>query len=174
AKTQAAYEAARETAAREPMLVEYSKSFFPVLLLVFVLRSFIAEPFQIPSGSMEPTLAIGDFILVNKFTYGIRLPVLNKKIIEINQPQRGDVMVFFPPHMPDTYYIKRVIGLPGDHIKYIDHVLYINGEVVHENLQAMLPAGNPFYRQVTETIGDKTFTTKKNLEPGVLSGKPNR
>lgn len=168
-----AYETAHAAAASEPALVEYSKSFFPVLLLVFVLRSFIAEPFQIPSGSMEPTLEIGDFILVNKFTYGIRLPVINKKIIDINDPERGDVMVFFPPHMPDTYFIKRVIGLPGDEIKYVNHVLYINGEKIEENLQALLPVGNPFYRQVTETIGDKTFSTKKNQVPGVLSGTPN-
>jgi signal peptidase I len=169
-----AYETARATAAQEPTLVEYSKSFFPVLLLVFVLRSFIAEPFQIPSGSMEPTLDIGDFILVNKYTYGIRLPVLNKKVIEINQPKRGDVMVFFPPHMPDTYFIKRVIGLPGDEIEYLNHVLTINGEVIEEDLQALLPVGNPYYRQATETIDGKNFTVKKNQVPSVLSGMPNQ
>lgn len=174
AKTQAAYEAARETAAREPMLVEYSKSFFPVLLLVFVLRSFVAEPFQIPSGSMEPTLEIGDFILVNKYTYGIRLPVLNTKVISINEPQRGDVMVFFPPHMPDTYFIKRVIGLPGDEVRYINHVLYINGEQVPETLLADLPVGNPYYREVSETLGETTFTAKKNQVPSEISGQPHR
>lgn len=167
-----AYETAHTTAAREPLLVEYSKSFFPVLLLVFVLRSFIAEPFQIPSGSMEPTLDIGDFILVNKFTYGIRLPVLDKKIIDINQPKRGDVMVFFPPHMPDTYFIKRVIGLPGDHIKYLNHVLYINGTRIEESEPELLPAGNPYYRQVLENIDGKTFTVNKNIVPGQLSGLP--
>lgn len=171
---QGAYETARAAAEKEPVLVEYSKSFFPVLLLVFVLRSFIAEPFQIPSGSMEPTLEVGDFILVNKFTYGIRLPVINKKVIDINDPQRGDVMVFFPPHMPDTYFIKRVIGLPGDQVQYLNHVLYINGEAVEEQLQALLPASNPYYRQVTESLGDVTYQTKKNLVPGVLSGTPNR
>src|SRR5690606_28709168 len=171
---QGAYETARAAAEKEPVLVEYSKSFFPVLLLVFVLRSFIAEPFQIPSGSMEPTLEVGDFILVNKFTYGIRLPVINKKVIDINEPQRGDVMVFFPPHMPDTYFIKRVIGLPGDQVQYLNHVLYINGEAVEEQLQALLPASNPYYRQVTESLGDVTYQTKKNLVPGVLSGTPNR
>ena len=99
---QAAYAEAQQTAGREPVLVEYAKSFFPVLLVVFVLRSFLVEPFQIPSGSMEPTLDVGDFILVNKFTYGIRLPVLNNEVIPVNDPQRGDVMVFFPPHQPDT------------------------------------------------------------------------
>lgn len=167
-----AYETAHATAAHEPLLVEYSKSFFPVLLLVFVLRSFIAEPFQIPSGSMEPTLDVGDFILVNKFTYGIRLPVLNSKVIDINQPQRGDVMVFFPPHMPTTYFIKRVIGLPGDRIAYRNHVLTINGERIDEASQELLPAGNPYYRRATETIDDKTFTVKKNFVPGSLSGMP--
>jgi signal peptidase I len=174
AKTKQAYEKAREAAEKEPLLVEYSKSFFPVLLLVFVLRSFVAEPFQIPSGSMEPTLDIGDFILVNKFTYGIRLPVLNTKVISVNEPQRGDVMVFFPPHMPDTYFIKRVIGLPGDEVRYINHVLYINGERVPETLLAELPVGNPYYRQASETLGGKTFTTKKNQVPGEISGQPHR
>src|SRR5690554_3758940 len=92
---------------KEPLLVEYGKSFFPVLAVVFVLRSFIVEPFQIPSGSMIPTLEVGDFILVNKFSYDIRLPVIDKKVIPINKPERGEVMVFFPPHQPKTYFIKR-------------------------------------------------------------------
>lgn len=168
------YENAHNSAAWQPGFVEFSRSFFPVLLLVFVLRSFIAEPFQIPSGSMEPTLDIGDFILVNKFTYGIRLPVLNKKIISVNDPQRGDVMVFFPPHMPETYFIKRVIGLPGDEIEYRNHELFINGEKVVESGSELLPAGSPYFRRVQETIGDKTFTTNKNLIPGQLSGEPRR
>ncbi len=181
AKSRKDYEKARESygtalqaAAREPAIVEYSKSFFPVLLLVFVLRSFVAEPFQIPSGSMEPTLEIGDFILVNKYTYGIRLPVLNTKVIPVKDPQRGDVMVFFPPHMPDTYFIKRVIGIPGDEIRYINHVLYINGEKVPETLEALLPVGNPYYRQATETLDGKTFTVKKNQQPGEVSGAPHQ
>jgi signal peptidase I len=114
--------------AREPMAVEYAKSFFPVLFIVFVLRSFIVEPFQIPSPSMVPTLLVGDYILVNKFTYGIRLPVIRTKVLDVNEPQRGDVMVFFPPHMNDTYFIKRVIGLPGDTVSYRDKQLYVNGE----------------------------------------------
>ncbi|HSX85003.1 MAG TPA: signal peptidase I [Cellvibrio sp.] len=166
---QAAYAEAQQTAGREPVLVEYAKSFFPVLLVVFVLRSFLVEPFQIPSGSMEPTLDVGDFILVNKYTYGIRLPVLNNEVIPINDPQRGDVMVFFPPHQPETYFIKRVIGLPGDLISYNNHVLTINGEVVPEKLIAELPAGNPTYRLATETIDGKEFTVKKDLVPGGLS-----
>lgn len=111
----------------EPKLVEYARSFFPVLLIVLLIRSFLAEPYQIPSESMLPTLEVGDFILVNKYAYGLRLPVLGTKIVDIGEPQRGDVMVFIPPHDP-RYFIKRVIGLPGDHIRYENHALWINGE----------------------------------------------
>lgn len=164
-----AYEEAKSVAAKEPVLVEYSKSFFPVLFIVFFLRSFLVEPFQIPSGSMIPTLEVGDFILVNKFAYGVRAPVLNKEIIPIGKPQRGDVMVFFPPHAPDTYYIKRVIGVPGDHISYNNHVLTLNGKVIAEKLVAELPAGAPLLRMVTETIDGKEFTTYKHLKPSRLS-----
>ncbi len=164
-----AYEEAKAVAAKEPMLVEYSKSFFPVLFIVFFLRSFLVEPFQIPSGSMIPTLEVGDFILVNKFAYGVRAPVLNKEIIPIGKPQRGDVMVFFPPHAPETYYIKRVIGIPGDYITYNNHQLTINGKVVEEKLIAQLPAGAPVLRMTSEKIDDKTFTTHKYLRPSRLS-----
>ena len=118
----------RAAEAKDPWWVEYGASFFPVILLVFVLRSFIVEPFKIPSGSMIPTLQIGDFILVNKFTYGIRLPVINKKIISIGDPQRGDVMVFRFPEDPSLDYIKRVIGIPGDQVAYQNKRLYINGQ----------------------------------------------
>lgn len=121
------YQAAMESVAAEPALVEYSKSFFPVLFLVFALRSFVIEPFQIPSESMVPTLEVGDFILVNKFIYGIRLPLLRTKVINITEPERGDVMVFFPPH-ETRYFIKRVIGLPGDEVRVTDNVLYVNGK----------------------------------------------
>ena len=113
---------------REPWWVEYSKSFFPVILLVFVLRSFLVEPFKIPSGSMIPTLLVGDFILVNKFTYGIRLPVINAKIVSVNTPERGEVMVFRYPDNPSLDYIKRVVGLPGDQVTYRDKRLFINGQ----------------------------------------------
>ncbi len=116
-------------AEQEPIVVEYAKSFFPVLLIVLVLRSFLVEPFQIPSGSMIPTLEVGDFILVNKYTYGLRLPVVGTKIVDINEPKRGEVMVFIPPH-DSRYFIKRVVGLPGDTIRYEDKVLYINDERV--------------------------------------------
>lgn len=116
--------------AKEPLWVEWGASFFPVILIVFVLRSFLFEPFKIPSGSMIPTLLVGDFILVNKFTYGIRLPVINTKVIEIGSPQRGDVMVFRYPEDPSLDYIKRVVGLPGDTVAYQNKHLTINGEAV--------------------------------------------
>ncbi len=114
---------------REPMLVEWSISLFPVLLLVLVVRSFIFEPFKIPSGSMIPTLHIGDFIAVNKSAYGLRLPVLNTKIFDLGEPQRGDVAVFRYPDDPSVNYIKRVVGIPGDNIVYRDKHLIINGEL---------------------------------------------
>ena len=120
----------RPAEAGEPLWVEYGASFFPVILAVFLLRSFLVEPYKIPSGSMIPTLLVGDFILVNKFTYGIRLPVLNKKVVEIGQPQRGDVMVFRWPVDPSIDYIKRVVGLPGDTVAYLDKRLTINGEEI--------------------------------------------
>ena len=113
---------------KEPLLVEYSRSFFPIILIVLLLRSFLVEPFRIPSGSMMPTLLVGDFILVNKFTYGFRLPVLNKKVIEMNDPQRGDVVVFKYPQNPSVDYIKPVVGVAGDRIAYRNKVLYVNGE----------------------------------------------
>jgi signal peptidase I len=120
---------------KQPTWIEYSGSFFPVIALVFFLRSFLYEPFKIPSSSMVPTLVVGDLILVNKFTYGIRLPVINKKIIEVNNPQRGDVMVFKYPKDPSLDYIKRVVGVPGDKITYKNKRLTINGkEVSYEPL----------------------------------------
>ena len=115
---------------KEPWWVEYSVSFFPVILIVFLLRSFLFEPFKIPSGSMIPTLLVGDFILVNKFAYGIRLPVINRKIVQIGTPERGDVMVFRYPEDPSLDYIKRVVGLPGDRVEYRGKRLTINGTPV--------------------------------------------
>ncbi|MCB5191679.1 signal peptidase I [Methylobacillus arboreus] len=120
----------RAADAADPVLVEYSKSFFPVILAVFLIRSFIVEPFKIPSGSMMPTLLAGDFILVNKFTYGLRVPILNKTFVEINKPERGDVFVFHYPPDPSIDYIKRVIGVPGDRIAYRNKRLYVNGQAV--------------------------------------------
>lgn len=118
----------RAAGAADPVLVEYSKSFFPVILVVFMIRSFVVEPFKIPSGSMMPTLLAGDFILVNKFTYGLRVPILNNTFIETSHPKRGDVFVFHYPPDPSIDYIKRVVGLPGDKIAYRDKQLYINGQ----------------------------------------------
>ena len=118
----------RPAGAEEPMIVEYSKSFFPVILVVFLIRSFVVEPFKIPSGSMMPTLLAGDFILVNKFAYGLRVPILNNTFLEIGKPERGDVIVFHYPPDPSIDYIKRVIGVPGDKIDYRDKQLYVNGE----------------------------------------------
>ncbi len=151
---------------KEPLLVEYGKSFFPVLAVVLVLRSFLVEPFQIPSGSMKPTLEVGDFILVNKFAYGIRLPVVDTKIIDINDPERGDVMVFRYPNDPRINYIKRVVGLPGDHVRYADKQLFINDEPVPRELLNVesddeVPPGHPlqaiaqaevFEEQLGETV----------------------
>ena len=113
---------------REPWWVEYPKSFFPVLLIVFVLRSFVAEPFKIPSSSMRPTLVVGDFILVNKFAYGIRLPIIEQKIVPIGDPKRGDVVVFRYPVNPSQDFIKRVIGVGGDEVVYRDKKLTVNGK----------------------------------------------
>lgn len=115
---------------KEPMVVDYSKAFFPVLAVVLILRSFIAEPFRIPSNSMMPTLLTGDFILVNKFTYGLRLPITNQKIVAMGAPERGDVVVFRPPHHPEQDCIKRIVGLPGDKVSYRDGRLTINGEPI--------------------------------------------
>ena len=117
----------RPEGAKESWWVEYGKSFFPVILIVFVLRSFLVEPFKIPSGSRVPTLLVGDFILVNKYTYGIRIPIINRKIVDISDPKRGEVMVFRYPEDPSLDYIKRVVGVPGDRVGWIDKRLVING-----------------------------------------------
>ncbi len=120
----------RASGVQEPTVVEYARAFFPIILAVLVIRSFIVEPFRIPSGSMLPTLHIGDFILVNKFAYGVRLPVTHKRILKTGSPQRGDVMVFRYPENTKIDFIKRVIGLPGDKIRYEDKILYVNDEEV--------------------------------------------
>jgi signal peptidase I len=138
---------------KEPWYVEYSKSFFPVLLIVLVLRSFVAEPFRIPSGSMMPTLLVGDFILVNKFAYGIRLPVINTKIIDVGEPNRGEVAVFKFPRNPSDDYIKRIVGLPGDHIGYYGKALYINGNRIKQ-----VPAGQ------YEGVGSGSVMTDAQLK----------
>jgi signal peptidase I len=145
----------RSIGSKTPWWVEYGASFFPVILVVFCLRSFVVEPFKIPSGSMIPTLLVGDFILVNKWTYGIRLPVINKKIIDVNQPQRGDVMVFRFPADPSLDYIKRVVGLPGDKVEYVDKKLTINGvEMVQSPAGDYLHPDRLYYSpSFTEKLG---------------------
>lgn len=146
----------RDPEAEDPVVVEYARSFFPVLLLVLILRSFLAEPYQIPSASMVPTLEVGDFILVNKYAYGLRLPVFKTKVVSIGKPQRGDVMVFVPPH-DERYFIKRVIGLPGDHIRYVNRALYINGERMDYELvgefETLIPSARRKF-QVQEYVED--------------------
>lgn len=149
---------------REPVAVEYGKSFFPVLAIVLVLRSFLVEPFQIPSGSMKPTLEVGDFILVNKFAYGLRLPVLDTKIVSISDPKRGDVMVFRYPSDPNINYIKRVVGLPGDVVRYSsDRRLFINGQEIVETLageEAGSLGSTLFYK---ERLGEIEHLIRKEM-----------
>ncbi len=118
----------------QPWWLDWTAGLFPVIVIVFLLRSFLFEPFKIPSGSMIPTLWVGDLILVNKFTYGVRLPVINQKIIEVNNPQRGDVMVFRYPPKPSFDYIKRVIGTPGDEVSYLNKKLTINGKPLSKDV----------------------------------------
>ena len=133
-----------ESLGKEPILVEYAKSFFPVFFIVLILRSFLVEPFTIPSASMVPTLKIGDYILVNKFAYGLRLPVIGTLVFDIDKPERGDIMVFKFPENPKINYIKRVIGLPGDRIRYDNNkILIINDEVIEHELMAKLPPSLP-------------------------------
>tara|TARA_B110000211_G_scaffold152248_1_gene173089 strand:+ start:5698 stop:6582 length:885 start_codon:yes stop_codon:yes gene_type:complete len=148
-----------EKAAKEPYLIEQSYSFFPVLALVFVLRSFVAEPFQIPSGSMEPGLITGDFILVSKFSYGLRVPGVGSTIIPVSNPVRGDVMVFFPPE-DSRYFIKRVIGLPGDHIEYRNRRLTVNGTEIPTEELGGEPAYNPTMFLGKETLDNAEPTVK--------------
>jgi signal peptidase I len=146
----------RKRGEREPWWVEYGASFFPVILIVFVLRSFIVEPFKIPSGSMMPTLLVGDFILVNKYTYGIRLPVANKKVIDLGAPERGDVMVFRYPDDPSLDYIKRVVAVPGDTVAYQDKQLFVNGKPAPQTaLDDFLDSQRMVYlKQYREKLGE--------------------
>jgi signal peptidase I len=152
-------EPARQQILQQPWWLDWTAGLFPVILVVFLLRSFLFEPFKIPSGSMVPTLLVGDLILVNKFHYGVRLPVLNKKIIANNDVKRGDVMVFRYPEDPSTDFIKRVAGIPGDEVSYVNQKLYVNGQ-----LAATQPVDNFYddsgmprvYRpRFLEKLGDK-------------------
>ena len=148
---------------KEPLVIEYAKSFFPVLVIVLILRSFLIEPFTIPTGSMIPTIEVGDFILVNKYAYGVRLPIIGTKILEVDDPERGEVMVFIPPH-ENKYYVKRVIGLPGDTVRYEDKNLYINGELIDKEYVGPITVdtsiGNLAGTLFTETINGVEHATQ--------------
>jgi len=149
---------AQNSAVQEPWWVEYAKAFFPVLLLVLVLRSFLAEPFRIPSGSMHPTLIEGDFVLVNKYTYGLRFPAFGYKMLEIGTPKRGDIIVF---KHGDMDLIKRVVGLPKDHIQYKDKVIYVNGKPITQTFETELVDEDDrgvrhTMRVLSETLGETT------------------
>lgn len=170
----------RARALAQPWWLEYTAGLFPVIAIVFLLRSFLFEPFRIPSGSMLPTLHIGDFILVNKFDYGIRLPVTNTKILPVGSPQRGDVVVFRYPVDPSVDFIKRVVGVPGDKVEYRNKVLYINGV---EQKQANARDWVDDSTMVTlserdETLGKVTHLTAVDprrpawVHPGALIRKP--
>lgn len=154
---------------QRPWYLEYTASFFPVILIVFVLRSFLFEPFRIPSGSMIPTLQIGDLILVNKYQYGIRLPVIHRKVVELGSPQRGDVMVFRFPHNPTQDYIKRVVGLPGDRVEYADRRLSINGQQVPlQSLPRYFEDERvQYYAQFAEKLGGVEHRIILSEGPGV-------
>ncbi len=144
-----------ESAAPEPVIVEYARSFFPILLVVLLIRSFLFEPFRIPSASMMPTLLTGDFIFVNKYTYGLRLPVLNNKVLDLGSPGRGDVVVFRLPSDPSVNYIKRLVGLPGDSVTYLNNQIFVNGQAVPVTVPALYLGGDqPGSVQARERLGD--------------------
>ncbi len=160
-----------DTAATEPVSVEYARSFFPVIVLVLVIRSFLFEPFRIPSDSMMPTLLDGDFIFVNKYAYGLRLPVANNKILDIGSPRRGDVVVFRMPKDPRTNYIKRLVGLPGDRIEVRDRHVYVNGELQPVTIDGVYEGHrHDGYREGTETLGGVEHRVL--YAPGGAGGRP--
>ncbi len=159
---------AYDKANRAPWWVEYCVSFFPVIFFVFALRAFVVEPFRIPSGSMLPTLQSGDLILVNKFQYGIRLPVLDTKVIELGVPKRGDVMVFRYPVDPSVDYIKRVVGVPGDVVEYVNKTLSINGKVVDlvRDGDYFEPDRSAYVGRYAEQLGDVKHKVLLNKQAG--------
>ncbi|RMF19953.1 MAG: signal peptidase I [Gammaproteobacteria bacterium] len=153
----------------EPWLVENCRAFFPVLAVVLVIRAWIVEPFQIPSGSMLPTLQVGDFILVNKYDYGLKLPVLQTKILDVGEPKRGDVVVFYNPQDNKTHFIKRVVGLPGDTIEIHNNTLWINGKRVEKRLLQAWPPESPqeiWYEENLEGVKHQIITRIPNQIAG--------
>jgi signal peptidase I len=165
----------RAASAKQPWWVEYSVSFFPVILIVFLLRSFLVEPFKIPSSSMVPTLLVGDFILVNKYTYGIRLPVANRKLVELGSPERGDVMVFRFPEDPSLDYIKRVVAVPGDRLEYRNKRLSINGTPVPTRQidDYLSKERMQFSRRYVETVNgvEHEILLDEDSPPSVMPGR---
>ncbi|MCF8206063.1 MAG: signal peptidase I [Methylotenera sp.] len=161
-------EPARQQILQQPWWLDWTAGLFPVILVVFLLRSFLFEPFKIPSGSMVPTLLVGDLILVNKFHYGIRLPVINKKIIANNDVKRGDVMVFRYPEDPTTDFIKRVVGVPGDEVAYINQKLYINGQ-----LAPTQPVDNFYDDSGLQRVYRPRFTEKLGEKEHQILVQPN-
>jgi signal peptidase I len=158
----------RAAGAPRPMWLEYTAGFFPVIFVVFILRSFIAEPFSIPSGSMIPTLRVGDLILVNKFSYGVKLPILHTKVFETGKPQRGDVAVFRYPPDENVDYIKRVIGVPGDVIRYENKRVYVNDQRIPVKVLEPFFDGGRISLQFEEQLGGKTYRTLNDDDRNVL------
>ena len=157
----------RQVSEQRPVIVQYARTLLPALLVIVLVRGFLYEPYQIPSGSMVPTLEIGDFVLVNKHAYGVRLPVLGTKIMDVDQPKRGEVMVFVPPHS-DRYFIKRVIGLPGDRIVYVNKSLYVNGERISQRLVER----NGSVQAFEESLGEENHTIyASSVQPPRMRGE---
>ena len=164
---------ARERLLMQPWWLDWTAGLFPVIIAVFLLRSFMFEPFKIPSGSMIPTLLVGDLILVNKFHYGIRLPVINLKITEGSKPQRGDVMVFRYPPKPSMDYIKRVVGLPGDEVAYLNKRLTINGKAISTTAvpEFFDEDAMRYFKQFEETLGEQPHLLLNDVDrPAFVPG----
>lgn len=138
-------------------LIDLSRSVFPVLLIVLFIRSFLIQPYRVPTGSLEPTVLPGDFIFVNQFAYGVRLPLVRRKIMEYGEPHRGDIVLFYWPPDPSEIYVKRVVGLPGDHIAYHNKTLFVNGKKAEQELIGKA------YAQETETVDVPVIQKKENL-----------
>jgi signal peptidase I len=173
-------DSARNLALQQPWWLDWTAGLFPLLCAMFLLRSFLFEPFKVPTGSMIPSIAIGDMMLVNKFKYGVRLPVLNTKVFDVSSPQRGDIMVFRFPPQPSQNYVKRVIGLPGDDISYLNKVLIVNGKVLSKTPQMdYLDVDTmTISKQFEEIIGDKKHNLlNEDSRPAYIAGAsvfPNR
>ena len=160
----------------QPWWLDWTAGLFPVIAAVFLLRSFLFEPFKIPSGSMIPTLLVGDLILVNKFTYGIRLPVIHTRVTEGSPPVRGDVMVFRYPPQPSLDYIKRVVGVPGDEVAYLNKRLTINGKPVETSAlpDFLEEESMRYFKQFEEQLGDQRHRLLNNAEvPAFVQGASN-